>query len=136
MADTHSKEARSKNMAAIQSKDTEPEMMIRRALHSRGFRYGLHNKNLPGTPDLHFKKYNAVLFVHGCFWHKHDCPRFKMPESNIGYWKKKFNRNKERDKEGIKELKKRDKRISIIWGCALTGRYKLQLEDVINKFVA
>jgi DNA mismatch endonuclease (patch repair protein) len=135
MADTHSEEVRSKNMRAIQSKDTKPEIMIRKALHRKGIRYGLHNKKLPGTPDLHFKKYNAVLFVNGCFWHKHNCPRFKMPKSNIEYWKNKFNRNQIRDKEKIKELKSVGKRISIIWGCALKGKYSLPLEEVTEMMI-
>lgn len=135
MADTHSEEVRSKNMAAIQSKDTKPELMIRRALHGEGIRYGLHNKNLPGTPDLHFRKYNAVLFVNGCFWHKHDCPIFKMPESNVDYWKNKFERNQERDREKINELKIAGKRISIIWECALKGKFSMPLETTTEKMI-
>ncbi|GAA5521510.1 DNA mismatch endonuclease Vsr [Aliifodinibius salicampi] len=135
MADTHSTEVRSKNMAAIQSKDTKPEIMIRRALHSEGIRYGLHNKKLPGTPDLHFRKYNAVLFVNGCFWHKHDCPLFNMPQSNIDYWKNKFKRNQNRDRQKINELKDAGKRISIIWECALKGKHSLPLENVTEKMI-
>lgn len=133
MSDTHSKEVRSRNMAAIQSKDTKPELMVRKGLHNRGFRYGLHNKSLPGTPDLNLPKYDAVIFVNGCFWHQHDCPRFKMPQSNIEYWQNKFQRNKERDRQGIKELENMDKRIAVVWGCALKGKYKLKLETVIFK---
>lgn len=133
MADTHSKKIRSKNMAAITSKDTKPEIIVRRALHNSGLRYGLHNKNLPGTPDLHLKKYNAVIFVNGCFWHVHDCHYFKMPSSNTEYWENKFEKNVERDKSNYKILADLDKRVCIVWECAVKGKNKIELEEIVSQ---
>lgn len=132
MSDTHSKEIRSKNMAAITSKNTKPEMLIRKSLHIRGFRYGLYNKKLPGRPDLHLRKYNAVLFVNGCFWHVHDCHLFKQPKSNKEYWSEKLEKNKKRDQKNIKHLLEIRKRVCVIWECSLKGKTNMPLEEVIS----
>src|SRR6056297_682707 len=106
MADVHEPKTRSYNMSQIQAKDTKPEMMVRKFLHSNGFRYGLHRKDLPGKPDLVLPKYNSVIFVHGCFWHVHeDCKYFKLPKTRTEFWKKKLNGNKERDERNVQELK-------------------------------
>ena len=98
MADIVDKKTRSKMMAGIKGKNTKPEMLIRKALFAKGLRYRLHDKNLPGKPDLVFPKYKAVIFVQGCFWHGHDCHLFKWPTSNKEYWRNKINRNREVDK--------------------------------------
>ena len=87
VTDVHDSEARSKNMRAIRSKDTEPELRVRRALHAAGFRYRLHNKELPGNPDIVLPKHRAVIFVHGCFWHRHTgCKRATLPKTNEEFW--------------------------------------------------
>ena len=105
MADVHEPETRSYNMSQIKGKDTKPEMIVRKFLHSNGFRYRLHVKDLPGKPDLVLPKYNSVIFVHGCFWHAHEgCKYFKMPKSRIDYWKPKLLGNRERDKKHKKLL--------------------------------
>ena len=103
MTDKLTPEQRSKNMRAIKGKNTKPEMKLRRALWSRGWRYKIHNKDIMGKPDIVFKKYNLIIFIDGCFWHK--CPKcFKMPASNVEFWRNKINKNVERDKKVNKIL--------------------------------
>jgi DNA mismatch endonuclease (patch repair protein) len=131
MADIVSKEKRSKMMAGIQGKDTKPEIKVRKALHHLGFRYKLHDKTLPGKPDLVFPKYNAVIFVHGCFWHAHGCHLFKWPSTRTEFWKSKILENKKRDKANNKKLLNRRWRILTIWECAMKGKYKLNFESTI-----
>jgi DNA mismatch endonuclease (patch repair protein) len=104
MPDKYSKETRSRMMSGIKNKNTKPEIMIRKELFANGFRYRLHNTKLPGKPDLVFKKYNAVVFIHGCFWHRHNCRYFVWPKSNTEFWRNKINGNKKKDKKVIKEL--------------------------------
>lgn len=98
MPDVHDMQTRSRNMAAIRGKDTKPELMLRSALHRAGYRFRL-NTRLPGKPDLTLRRYRATIFVHGCFWHRHDCPRFRQPAGNAEFWRKKLERNAERDRE-------------------------------------
>ena len=117
MADTVNKETRSRMMSSVRSKNTKLEMEIRRRLFDRGFRYRLHGKNLPGTPDMIFPKYRAVLFVHGCFWHYHGCHLSGLPDTRRSWWKKKLEGNKKRDSEVISELEALGWRILIIWEC-------------------
>lgn len=108
---------RSRNMAAIKSKNTRPELKIRKILHKLGYRYRLHVKNLPGCPDLYFPKYNAVIFVHGCFWHHHDCKYFKWPKTNAVFWRKKILANIDKDFINISQLYKLNIRVCIWWEC-------------------
>ena len=89
MSDNHTKKQRSYNMSRIRSTNTEPEEKVRKWLHSRGFRYRKNVNSLPGRPDIVLRKYKAIIFVHGCFWHKHNCGRFRLPQSNTDYWEKK-----------------------------------------------
>ena len=126
--DVHSKAVRSKNMRAIKSKNTRPELFVRRLLHSLGFRFRLHTRNLPGTPDIVLKKYNAVIFVHGCFWHGHGCYLFSMPKTRTEFWSMKINDNKRRDKLACKKLISNGWRVLYIWECALKGRKKLDIK--------
>ena len=130
MADIVSKEVRSRNMAAIRGKDTKPELLIRKGLHRLGLRYQLHDDKLPGKPDLVFPKYNAVIFVNGCFWHGHDCHLFKQPETREEFWQIKIDRNRERDAENKDALSKMGWRILTVWECALKGRTRRALGDV------
>lgn len=112
--------SRSYTMSRVKSKDTGPEMLVRKWLFSRGYRYRLHNKDLPGNPDIVMKSHNKIIFVHGCFWHSHSCPRGKnVPASNLEYWVPKLQRNAERDKLSLKSLKQMGWKVLIIWECDL-----------------
>lgn len=115
--DVFNKNKRSEIMRKITSKDTVPEIKIRSALHRLGYRFKLHVKSLPGTPDIVLPKYKAVIQIRGCFWHGHDCQRGRIPSSNVQYWEHKLKRNKERDDLNDLELLKLGWRIIIIWGC-------------------
>lgn len=119
MADNHTKDVRSKNMSHIRSTNTKPEENVRKYLFSKGFRYRTNVKGLPGCPDIVLAKYKTVIFVNGCFWHKHDCPRFVWPSSNEEYWIPKIKRNVERDKANQAELKAAGWNVIIIWECEL-----------------
>src|SRR6185437_17060657 len=115
MADVHSKEIRSKNMAAIKGKNTKPEMLVRKFLFANGYRYKLHDKNLPGKPDIVLPKYKTIIFVHGCFWHGHkNCKYFVVPKTRTQWWLNKINDNK-----AVKALKKDGWKIITIWECQL-----------------
>lgn len=116
--DTVSKEVRSKNMSAIRSKDTIPELIVRKVLFGMGYRYRLHAKSLPGKPDIVLKKYRTVIFIHGCYWHHHaNCKRANWPKSNKEYWIPKIKRNIARDKIHQKNLKKMGWSVIIFWEC-------------------
>jgi DNA mismatch endonuclease (patch repair protein) len=133
MADIVSPEKRSQMMSGIRGKNTKPEIAIRKALHKLGFRYRIHVKNLPGKPDLVFPKYNAVLFIHGCFWHGHeDCPLFRWPSSRTEFWKTKITRNRELDKTAVYKLRLDGWRVGSIWECSMRGKSK-RTEDYIYR---
>ena len=133
MADVVDKETRSRMMSGIRGKDTQPELIIRKALHKEGFRYKLHDRYLPGKPDLVFPKYNAVIFVHGCFWHGHNCHLFKWPKSRSDFWKKKIARNKEVDKRNYKKLSEEGWYILTVWECALKGKKRLPIGEIVTR---
>ena len=120
--DVHPKNIRSKNMAAIGSKNTKPELKLRHALHKLGYRYRIHQRVCAAKPDLVLKRYDAAVFVHGCFWHKHDCDKFKWPKTRDEFWKNKLNANKRRDGKTIESLKAYGWRVAVVWECALTGK--------------
>jgi DNA mismatch endonuclease (patch repair protein) len=119
--DNLTKEQRSYTMSRIKSKNTTPEIVFRKLLHKAGFRYRLHGKNLPGKPDLVLKKYKTAVFIHGCFWHKHqNCPRRNMtPQDNAAYWLAKQNRNAERDMLNAAKLESMGWRVFTVWECEL-----------------
>lgn len=119
LADNHSKEVRSMNMSHIRSTNSKPEEIVRKYLFSKGLRYRKNVRKLPGCPDIVLKKYKAVIFVNGCFWHKHDCGRFVWPSSNEEYWTKKINGNVERDKNNISALQEQGWKVLVIWECQL-----------------
>lgn len=129
--DVHSRETRSFNMSRVRGKDTKPELVVRKICHGLGFRYRLHNKKLPGKPDLAFRKHKAVIFVNGCFWHGHDCHLFKVPKTRTDFWVNKIDGNVVRDSSNIDELRSCGWRAMIVWECALKGRTRLDLDDVI-----
>ena len=119
LADNHTKEIRSMNMSHIRSTNSKPEKIVRKYLFSKGLRYRKNVRTLPGKPDIVLRKYKTVVFVNGCFWHKHDCGRFVMPSSNTEYWSKKINGNIERDKANISKLEDLGWRVLVIWECQL-----------------
>ena len=120
MVDIVDRAVRSRMMARIGGKDTKPEMVLRRALHARGLRYRLHDRMLPGTPDLVFRRFGAVCFVHGCFWHRHqECPYATVPATRPDFWKAKFKGNVKRDRRTREELLDSGWRVAIVWECAL-----------------
>ena len=127
---------RSRTMRAVKSKDTKPEMIIRRLVSALGFRYRLHRADLPGKPDLVFGPRRKVIFVHGCFWHGHDCKRgARVPKTNTEYWIAKIGRNRQRDENSTAALLAMGWRVRIIWECALKDRDALaaELEAFLTK---
>ena len=120
MADVHNTATRSYNMSQIKGKNTKPEMLVRKFLHARGFRYKLHDKTLPGKPDLVLPKYKTVIFIHGCFWHgHHGCRYFVVPKTRTDWWLAKINGNKDNDSKAMRLLKKDGWEIITIWECDL-----------------
>lgn len=120
MTDVFSKQERSAIMRAVLSRDTVPEMTVRRALHRLGYRYRLHVSSLPGVPDLVFPSRGKVIFVHGCFWHRHRCGNGRsMPASNAAYWKEKFARNKARDRKNRSRLLQSGWQVLVLWECEI-----------------
>ena len=120
MGDIKTKEERSKNMAAIKSKDTKPEVFLRKLLFNHGYRYRKYSKSVPGHPDLWLKKYNTAIFVNGCFWHRHEgCKYAYVPKSRTDFWLNKFERNVNRDKLLYEELLKQKHKCLVIWECTL-----------------
>ena len=117
MVDSLSPETRSKMMGRVRSKDTGPEMIVRRTLHRLGYRYRLHHAGLPGKPDIVFARRRKVIFVHGCFWHRHDCPRASMPKSNTEFWTLKFKRNIVRDNAVLDALRALGWSVLVAWEC-------------------
>ena len=126
MVDTISPEHRSWNMSRIKGKDTKPELIVRSHLHKMGFRFRLHRKDLPGKPDIVLPKYRTVIFVHGCFWHQHDCKKRRAPQTNTHFWKEKLKKNKERDERDIKILGKMGIRTHVIWECEIKNNSFLE----------
>ena len=122
MAEKITPEARSRIMAAVRSTNTKIEVAIRRSLHRKGFRYRINVKQLPGTPDIVLPRYQAVIMVHGCFWHGHDCPFFRWPKTRQEFWKEKIVGNQARDERVVNELTEAGWRIATVWECALRGQ--------------
>lgn len=131
MVDVHDKKTRSYNMSRIRSKNTKPEILVRKFLFAKGFRYKLHDKTLLGKPDLVFPKYKTVVFIHGCFWHGHEgCKYFVIPKTRRKWWVEKINRNKQLDGENSKKLKKLGWKIITIFECKLRPKNK---EGTLNQ---
>lgn len=126
--DRVSRGIRSKIMASVHSRNTKPERSVRRLLHSNGFRFRLHRKDLPGRPDLFLKKYGTVIFVHGCFWHGHaNCRYGRLPKSNTEFWAKKIENNIARDKKSVRDLKRKGYRVFVVWECHIKKSIKRKL---------
>jgi len=120
MPDVHTKATRSYNMSRVKNKDTKPELLVRRFLHGQGFRYKLHDKSLPGRPDLVFPKYKTIIFIHGCFWHGHEsCKYFSIPQTRTEWWLNKIDTNVRNDEKSVEALKAEGWKIVTVWGCEL-----------------
>ncbi len=127
-------EQRSRNMSAIKSKDTKPEIKVRKVLHSMGYRFRLHSKDLPGSPDIVLPKYKTVIFVHGCFWHRHEnCKYASNPKTRQEFWNKKFKENIKRDSEIQEKIKNLDWRSVVIWECETKNMENLR-DKIIDVF--
>jgi DNA mismatch endonuclease (patch repair protein) len=133
MVDVVTPEVRSRMMAGIKGKNTKPELLIRKKLFEKGFRYRLHVRDLPGKPDLVFPRHKAVVFIEGCFWHGHDCHLFKWPKSREEFWRKKINGNRLVDERTRKALTKEGWRILTVWECAIKGKTRLDINIVTGR---
>ena len=122
-------------MSRIRGRDTKPEMLIRRGLHARGLRYRLQDRALPGRPDLVFPRFRAVIFVHGCFWHGHDCPLFRLPSTRPQFWEAKIKANRARDAGACEALLALGWRVLVIWECSLKGASRRLPDDVLDACV-
>ena len=130
MADVLTPEQRRLNMSRIRGRDTKPELLLRKGLHAAGFRYRLHAPELPGRPDMVFPRFRAAIFVHGCFWHGHDCPMFKLPGTRQEFWSAKIAGNRQRDQRKSAELEAAGWRVLTVWECSVKGRAKRPLSEV------
>lgn len=134
MTDVHSKATRSYNMSRIKSKNTKPELLVRKHLFRHGFRYRINVKHLPGTPDIVLPKYETIIFVHGCFWHGHDnCKYYVLPKTRTEWWKNKIDRNRQRDTKVREELRHLGWRTMVVWECQLrTPQQTATLEAIVS----
>ncbi len=132
MVDVLTSEQRQLNMSRIRGRDTKPEMLIRHGLHARGLRYRLQDRSLPGRPDLVFPRHHAVIMVHGCFWHGHDCPMFRLPATRPEFWSDKIEANRSRDGKAHEELIALGWRVLTVWECSLKGKGRLSLRYVLD----
>lgn len=123
-------------MAAVRARDTKPELMIRKALHGAGLRYRLNARDLPGKPDIVLPRHRAVVFVHGCFWHRHECDLFRWPESRTDFWRAKLDANAARDEKAADVLGTAGWRQAVVWECALKGRKKRDFQDTMQRLIA
>lgn len=136
MADIIDKASRSAVMSKIRGKDTKIEIVIRQALHRAGYRFRLHDRRLPGCPDIVLKRFRAVIFVHGCFWHGHTCRLFRWPRTREHFWRQKIQGNRDRDKKTLGEYAHTDWRVATVWECAFRGANIRELERVTKRLDA
>jgi DNA mismatch endonuclease (patch repair protein) len=133
VADIVDAATRSRMMSGIRSRHTKPERIVRSGLHRLGYRFALHSRKLKGTPDLVLPKYRAVIFVHGCFWHGHECRLFRMPGTRTEFWKTKIGRNRLNDESARKELAEQGWRVLVIWECTLRGRSEKEIASLLQR---
>jgi DNA mismatch endonuclease (patch repair protein) len=132
MTDIMDAATRSRLMARVRATDTKPEIALRRALFALGFRYRLYRKDLPGKPDIVLPKYHAVIFIHGCFWHGHDCELFRLPKTRPEFWRAKIEANRERDARNRARLQEAGWRSLEIWECAMRGQGRWDFEQLVR----
>lgn len=136
MSDIMTKEERSALMSKIKGKNTKPEMIVRKYLFARGFRYRLHDKYLPGSPDIVLPKYKTAVFIHGCFWHGHSgCRKARLPSSNIDYWEKKIHENLERDRKKIASMEEAGWHVLVVWQCDIDNKTRREkyLDEIVEE---
>lgn len=131
--DIVSPDTRHRMMSSIRARNTKPEVVFRKGLHRRGYRYRLNAPHLPGKPDFILPRYRVAAFVHGCFWHRHDCYQFKMPSTRTEFWDAKLNRNQTRDAEVMAQIIALQWRHLTVWECSMRGRYKLGLDCALDQ---
>lgn len=137
MTDTLTRQERSERMSRIQGKGSASEMRLRRLIHGMGYRYRLHVRTLPGTPDLVFPSRKAVIFMHGCFWHRHQgCHLARMPKSRVAFWTEKLEANKRRDEVNTRRLKELGWRVLVIWECQMKEKNLNEVSNVVRQFLA
>lgn len=134
MTDVHSSDQRARNMRAIRAKNTAPELIVRRTLHAAGFRFRIHAKHLPGSPDLVLPRYRTAIFVDGCFWHGHGCSMFKVPKTRTDFWMGKIRSNRARDLKTESALVEQGWRVFRIWECALKGPARIDSDVLLAIF--
>jgi DNA mismatch endonuclease (patch repair protein) len=134
MVDIVDAATRSRMMSGIRGRNTKPEILIRSLLHRRGFRFRLDARDLPGRPDIVLPRYHAVIFVHGCFWHGHDCHLFKWPQTRPDFWREKIGRNRANDAKAQAALRERGWRVATVWECALRGANR-DIDGVLQRLV-
>ena len=137
MTDVHDSKTRSYNMSQIKSKNTKPEIFVRKYLHSKGLRFRLHNNKLPGKPDLTLPKYHSVIFVNGCFWHGHNgCKYFTLPKTRTEWWKEKIEESRKRDQSAKSLLKEKGWRVFVIWECDLKqDKRNITMSNIYNTLI-
>lgn len=137
MADVFNKEKRSEVMSKVRGMNTKPELLVRKFLFSKGFRFRLHDKTLPSKPDIKLSKYNCLIFVHGCFWHGHkNCKNYVMPKTNKKFWYGKIETNKKRDEKNLRKLRKMGWKVIIVWECQLKVKTREKtLNNLVNKIL-
>lgn len=130
MADIVDVATRSRMMRGIRGENTRPELLVRSLLHRNGFRFSLFSRSLPGRPDIVLRRYRAIVFVHGCFWHGHDCPLFRLPGTRTEFWAAKIARNRANDDRTVTALRDRGWRVAVVWECALKGPRRISGEQI------
>jgi len=133
MADVLTPELRRLNMSRVRGSNTKPEMLIRRGLHARGLRFRLQRRDLPGRPDIVLPSKKVALFVHGCFWHGHDCHLFRLPATHADFWREKIATNRQRDASTVQKLRNLEWRVGIVWECALRGTGRVPAQVVLDQ---
>lgn len=136
MPDVFDPEKRREIMQSVKTKNTAPEIKLRSLLHRNGFRFRVNRRDLPGKPDIVLPKYKAVIFVHGCFWHGHDCRRGQRPQTNIDFWNQKINKNIDRDKNDISLLEKLGWRVLVVWECEIKKKNEEVLLTRLKEFLS
>lgn len=135
MTDVVDVATRSRMMSKIRGKNTSPELLVRKSLHTRGFRFRIHVKHLPGKPDLVLPKYKAVVFVHGCFWHGHNCRYFKVPQTRSEFWLEKIGKNRDPDERQVAALRAAGWRVLIVWECAVRSMKRHKSPLLIDQII-
>ena len=131
--DIVSPEVRSRMMSGIRTRNTKPEVLFRKGLHGRGYRYRLHPTDIPGKPDFVLARHRVATFVHGCFWHQHDCALFKMPSTRRDFWQAKLDRNRRRDAAVAENVVMAEWRLLTVWECAIRGRHQIGLDTALDQ---